>query len=134
MEVGLPGACEHWCPKWPTRSLSGNEIARALISMMARSNELQAEAGYICARPLCQLDETLLRCTAGAYIRVRSPRDASRLSPSVGPQIGAGLGRPCALTFRAKSSLMLHSKQLGPDCFGAGVPIRAADGGWATPP
>jgi hypothetical protein len=35
--IGLPGACEHWWPEWPTRGLSGNETARALISMMARS-------------------------------------------------------------------------------------------------
>ena len=35
--IGLPGAREHWLPKWPIRGLSGNEIACALISMMARS-------------------------------------------------------------------------------------------------
>jgi hypothetical protein len=35
MESGLPGACEHW---WPVRGLSANQIACALISMMARSN------------------------------------------------------------------------------------------------
>ena len=34
------------------RGLSVNEIARALISMMARSKTLQSEAGYIDARPL----------------------------------------------------------------------------------
>jgi hypothetical protein len=34
------------------RGLSGNEIARALISMMARSTTLQSKAGYIDARPL----------------------------------------------------------------------------------
>jgi hypothetical protein len=33
---GLPGACEHWWPIWPGWGLSHNEIARALISMMAR--------------------------------------------------------------------------------------------------
>ena len=33
------------------RGLSANEIARALISMMARSTTLQSKAGYIDARP-----------------------------------------------------------------------------------
>jgi hypothetical protein len=52
MENGLPGAIENWRPKWPNRGLSANQIERALISMMARSNEpLQSEAGYIDARP-----------------------------------------------------------------------------------
>ena len=59
------------------RGLSGNEIARALISMMAGStNALQSEAGYIDARPhIRQIDEILLRRTAGPYkgvIRVGS--------------------------------------------------------------
>jgi hypothetical protein len=44
-------------PNGPTRGRSANQIARALISMMARSNELQSEAGYIDARPLSQLDD-----------------------------------------------------------------------------
>ena len=35
--IGLPGACEYWWPEWPSRDLAANEIARALISMMARS-------------------------------------------------------------------------------------------------
>ena len=34
------------------RGLSANEIARALISMVARSMTLQSKAGYIDARPL----------------------------------------------------------------------------------
>jgi hypothetical protein len=34
------------------RGLSANEIAPALISMMARSETLQSKAGYIDARPL----------------------------------------------------------------------------------
>ena len=54
------------------RGLSANELARALISMMARSSLLQAEAGYIDARPQSrQIDETLLRRTAGPYIGVK---------------------------------------------------------------
>jgi hypothetical protein len=62
----------------PRRGVSDNQIARALISMMARSNELQSEAGYICARPRNQLDD-LLRRTAGPYIWVNfRPFDSRR--------------------------------------------------------
>src|SRR5262249_44232517 len=52
--------------------LSANEIARALISMMARSTKtLQSKAGYIDARPhIPQLEEVLLQPTAGPYIWV----------------------------------------------------------------
>src|SRR6266404_807070 len=39
-------------PNGSNRGLSANEIARALISMMARSTALQSKAGYIDARPL----------------------------------------------------------------------------------
>jgi len=55
------------------RDLTANETACALISMMARSTKLlQSEAGYIDARPQCrQIDETLLRRTAGPYIRAK---------------------------------------------------------------
>src|SRR5215470_1910564 len=38
-------------PNGPLRGLAANETACALISMMARSTLLQAEAGYIDARP-----------------------------------------------------------------------------------
>src|SRR5262249_18412426 len=39
-------------PNGPLRGLSANDVARALISMMVRSeNELQSETGYIDARP-----------------------------------------------------------------------------------
>src|SRR5438132_14241241 len=57
-------------PKWPVRGLSGNEIERELRSMMAGSTSaLQSEAGYIDARPqIRQIDENLLRRTAGPYI------------------------------------------------------------------
>ena len=50
--------------------LSANEIARALISMMARSPR-SSKAGYIDARPPTQLDNVLLQRTAGPYIRVK---------------------------------------------------------------
>ena len=67
MEVGLPGVIEDWSPKWPTRGLSANQIERALISMVARSNEpLQSEAGYIDARP--QTRSTNLLATHGRTI------------------------------------------------------------------
>jgi hypothetical protein len=49
------------------RGLSANEIARALISMMARSmTRSKSKAGYIDARPhIRQLEEVLLQRTAG---------------------------------------------------------------------
>src|SRR6187431_1101909 len=53
------------------RGLSANEIAGALISMLARSTTLQSEAGYIDARPLSRDRRTLLRRTAGPYIGSR---------------------------------------------------------------
>jgi hypothetical protein len=60
-------------PKWPVRGLSGNEIARALISMMARSTyTLHAKAGYIDARPHQPGRGNLLHRTAGPYIGVKS--------------------------------------------------------------
>ena len=63
------------------RGLSGNENARALTSMMARSTKpLQAEAGYIDARPQRrQIDEILLQRTAGPYIGVTTGLDGSAL-------------------------------------------------------
>jgi hypothetical protein len=55
------------------RGLSANELAGALISMMARSKALQSKAGYIDARPpTAKLVEIFLLRTAGPYIRVRS--------------------------------------------------------------
>ena len=45
------------------RGLSANEIARALISMMARSATLQSKAGYIDARPLTA-NSTKFSCDA----------------------------------------------------------------------
>jgi hypothetical protein len=61
--------------------LSANEIAPALIPMMARSETLQSKAGYIDARPLPPLDEILLRRTAGPYIG--SKADFAALSGNV---------------------------------------------------
>ena len=77
------------------RDLTANETACALISMMARSTKLlQSEAGYIDARPQCrQIDETLLRRTAGPYIRVKSsgpPRTASNVRYAPIPDAKSG--------------------------------------------
>src|SRR5438132_11259372 len=82
-------------PKWPVRGLSGNEIARALISMMAGSTSaLQSEAGYIDARPqIRQIDENLLRRTSGPYIWVNlvvtSARRVSHTLPLIPTQFNA---------------------------------------------
>src|SRR5215469_14621580 len=61
-----------------SEGLSANEIARALISMMAPEHKtLQSKAGYIDARPhIPQLEQVLLQRTAGPYIWVKSRRSA----------------------------------------------------------
>src|SRR5215469_6936740 len=61
-----------------SEGLSANEIARALISMMAPEHKtLQSKAGYIDARPhIPQLEEVLLQRTAGPYIWVISRPNA----------------------------------------------------------
>jgi hypothetical protein len=51
--------------------MSANDVARALISMMVRSNdELQSETGYIDARPHQPDRRIFLHRTAGPYIWV----------------------------------------------------------------
>jgi hypothetical protein len=51
--------------------LCANENAGAVISMIARSTTRSNQAAYIDARPQSrQIDENLLRRTAGPYIRV----------------------------------------------------------------
>ena len=55
------------------RGLSGKKIERALISIVARSNEpLQSEAGYIDARPKAK--STKLLATHGRTIHWGHPR------------------------------------------------------------
>ena len=51
MEVRSSRRMRTLVTQMPSRGLSANELARALISMMARST-LQRKAGYIDARPL----------------------------------------------------------------------------------
>jgi hypothetical protein len=52
--------------------LSANEIAGALISMMARSKCSKQRPDTLMQDHYHQLDEDLLRRTAGPYIRVKS--------------------------------------------------------------
>src|SRR5215469_13590665 len=75
-----------------SEGLSANEIARALISMMAPEHKtLQSKAGYIDARPhIPQLEEVLLQRTAGPYIWVRSRH--------------SGIAEPCPLYPRKRTS------------------------------
>src|SRR5438132_12462290 len=82
-------------PKWPVRGLSGNEIARARISMMAGSTSaLQSEAGYIDARPqIRQIDENLLRRTAGPYIWVKPGHRALTAALPLSPHQRNSTGR-----------------------------------------
>jgi hypothetical protein len=56
--------------------------------MMARSNELQSEAGYIYARPFSQLDKPSCDAPAGPYMGVKfaiAPSVCFR-SASAGPR------------------------------------------------
>jgi len=67
---------------WPlATSGTANEIARALISMMAGSMaRSKSKAGYIDARPhIRQLDEVLLQRTAGVKLRPSAVSASSRL-------------------------------------------------------
>ena len=116
---GLREVTTRWRPVFPARSntgdpfglrgLSANEIERALISMVARSNEpLQSEAGYIDARP--QTRSTKLLATHGRTIhRVKIHRQ-SVASSTVGlhPKTvsrGTEVERVCSPPDRARSLL-----------------------------
>ena len=58
--------------------LRPGERKRADIHDGPEHNALQSEAGYIDARPQCpQIDEILLRRTAGPYIRVKTGKAQS---------------------------------------------------------
>src|ERR1700676_4572514 len=69
--------------------LSANEIARALISMMARSTTLQSKAGYIDARPLTAIaakstcnarpDHTFGSCQEATWVAFSRRLDQSDL-------------------------------------------------------
>src|SRR4030081_3327698 len=57
--IGLPGACEHWCPEWPVRGLSANQLDCALISMMARSTTRSNQRpDTLMQDRICQVEET----------------------------------------------------------------------------
>src|ERR1700732_89071 len=57
--IGLPGACEHWCPEWPLRGLSAHYLECALISMMARSTTRSNQRpDTLMQDRICQVDET----------------------------------------------------------------------------
>src|SRR6202022_3348056 len=52
-------ACEHRGPKWPVRGLSANQLACALISMMARSTTRSNQRpDTLMQDRICQVDET----------------------------------------------------------------------------
>src|SRR5215813_6686549 len=58
-------------PNGPVGGLSANEIARALISMMARSTTCSNQRPDTLMRDrICRIEENLLQRTAGPYIRV----------------------------------------------------------------
>src|SRR5262245_33157254 len=67
MEDRSPGACEHWWHEWRVRGLAANQIARALISMMARSTTCSNQRPDTLMRDrICRIDENLLQRPAGA--------------------------------------------------------------------
>src|ERR1700738_3486939 len=71
MQFGLPGSCEHWCPKWSNRGLSANQNARALISMMARSKCSNQRPDTLMQDRSLPARRNHLQRTAGPYIRVK---------------------------------------------------------------
>jgi hypothetical protein len=85
----------------PVRGLSGNEIARALISMMARSQmRSNQRPDTLMQDRIRQIDENLLRRTAGPYIGsnpvLGAPSRHVRLAAVSSLDLGTKTGRRCA--------------------------------------
>src|ERR1700738_2700963 len=72
MQFGLPGSCEHWCPKGSNRGLSANQNARALISMMARSKCSNQRPDTLMQDRSLPARRNHLQRTAGPYMWVKS--------------------------------------------------------------
>ena len=66
--IGLPGACEHWWLKCPGRGLTANQIACALISMMARSKCFNQRPDTLMQDRSPPARRNHLQRTAGPYI------------------------------------------------------------------
>ena len=83
-------------PNGPVGGLSANEIARALISMMARSTTCSNQRPDTLMRDrICRIEENLLQRTAGPYIRVRTDKTQSEHNESsvhLLADIGANIG------------------------------------------
>ena len=115
---------------------SANQIARALISMMARSIELQLEAGYIDARPLSQLDDPSCdarpdhtfgvntRISAGATRTARIRKLAG--TPSVRRRLPASAGFFVGRAIRPRRTVRVGSRRKSGSS-GRGVDRRWAD-------
>src|SRR5215813_11225702 len=100
-------------PNGPLRGLSANDVARALISMMVRSeNELQSETGYIDARPH-HPRSTKSSCTARPDHTFGSISAIRRCVLNVRDTLdsGHGAGVPQCPS-RATTGLMQCSKQI----------------------
>jgi len=103
-------------PNGPVGGLSANEIARALISMMARSTTCSNQRPDTLMRDrICRIEENLLQRTAGPYIRVMIDRTQSEHNRSAfGLQhnrmhsdqsaLAQGVLRPSVGPFRAGSA------------------------------
>ena len=73
--IGLPGACEHWSSPDGLRGLSAHEIARARISIVARSTERSNQRPDTSMQDrIRQIVKNRLRRTAGPYILAQSGR------------------------------------------------------------
>src|ERR1700738_2913501 len=101
MQFGLPGSCEHWCPKGSNRGLSANENARALISMMARSKCSNQRPDTLMQDAHRQLGEPL--ATHGRTIHAGQERRFDPLPITSGlPDQRTSFNRPAG-PFRADS-------------------------------
>src|ERR1700738_4499204 len=107
MQFGLPGSCEHWCPKGSNRGLSANQNARALISMMARSK---------CSN---QRPDTLMRDRS-------PPARRNHLQRTAGPYIGSKT-EVVPLEWHVGSTPKSRHRQATPAC-----PFRAKLGSRRT--
>src|SRR5258708_39662084 len=77
------------------RGLSANEIACALISMMARSTCSNQRPDTLMQDPLTPARQNLLQRTAGPYIWVKNGSGRARRACPLYPQEQTSSGHPC---------------------------------------
>src|SRR5215475_566070 len=98
-------------PNGPVGGLSANEIARALISMMARSTTCSNQRPDTLMRDrICRIEENLLQRTAGPYIRVRTDKTQSEHNES-GVHLLADIGADIGLRAKGQNRSSIASTQ-----------------------